>query len=113
VGDGVMGVFGAPDRLSDHADRALDAACEIAEAVEDRFGEELQIGSGLNSGPVVAGSVGGGGRLEFTVIGDPVNVAARVERATRDGDDRILVTESTRALMEAGDVRLEPRGSLP
>src|SRR3954468_14130731 len=82
VGDGVMGVFGAPDRLRDHADRALDAACEIAEAVEDRFGDELQIGIGLNSGPVVAGSVGGGGRLEFTVIGDPVNVAARVERAT-------------------------------
>src|SRR3954447_3251124 len=113
VGDGVMGVFGAPDRLSDHADRALDAACEIAEAVEDRFGDELQIGIGLNSGPVVAGSVGGGGRLEFTVIGDPVNVAARVERATRETGDVVLLTEATRCLLTREHGELEPRGEIP
>ena len=83
VGDGVLAVFGAPERVPDHADRALEAACEIAAAVEEEFGSELAIGIGINSGPVIAGSIGGGGRLEFTVIGDPVNVASRVERATR------------------------------
>src|SRR3954447_25708189 len=99
VGDGVLGVFGAPDRLRDHADRALEAACQIAEAVEERFGGRLQIGIGINSGPVIAGSIGGGGRLEFTVIGDPVNVAARVERATRETGDVVLLTEATRCLL--------------
>jgi adenylate cyclase len=114
VGDGVLGVFGAPERLSDHADRAVRAAMEIDRAVEERYGDALRIGTGVNSGPVSAGTVGGGGRVEFTVIGDPVNVASRVESATRDLGERILVTESTKALMsEDSGVRLEPRGSLP
>jgi adenylate cyclase len=113
IGDGVLGVFGAPERLDDHADRAVRAALEIADAVEEHYGGEVKIGVGVNSGPVSAGSVGGGGRLEFAVIGDPVNVAARVETATRDMGDTVLVTESTKALMEASDIRLEPRGSLP
>ena len=80
-------MFGAPERLADHADRALRGACEIVEAVGRRFGGEVRVGMGLNSGPVVVGSVGGGGRLEFAVIGDPVNVAARVEEATRETGD--------------------------
>jgi class 3 adenylate cyclase len=113
VGDGVLGVFGAPDRLPDHADRALETACEIAEAVEERFGNELRIGIGINSGPVIAGSIGGGGRLEFTVIGDPVNVAARVERATRKTGDVVLLTEATRCLLTRAQPDLEPRGSMP
>ena len=113
VGDGVLGVFGAPDRLTDHADRALEAACAIAAAVEERFGDRLTIGIGINSGPVIAGSIGGGGRLEFTVIGDPVNVAARVERATRETGDIVLLTEGTRCLLTREHHDLEPRGSMP
>jgi class 3 adenylate cyclase len=62
----------------------------------------------------MVGTVGGGGRLEFTVIGDPVNVAARVEEATRDVGDRILLTESTRALLsERWRALLDERGSMP
>jgi adenylate cyclase len=113
IGDGVLAVFGAPQRLPDHADRALDAACEIAAAVEERFGEKLRVGIGINSGPVVVGSIGGGGRLEFTVVGDPVNVAARVERATRETGDVILLTEATRCLLTREHAELEPRGSMP
>ena len=71
----------------------LEAACEIALAVEERYGGELGMGAGINSGPVSAGSVGGGGRLEFTVVGDAVNVAARVERATRELGARVLLTD--------------------
>jgi class 3 adenylate cyclase len=97
VGDGLLAVFGAPDRLPDHADRALTAALAIPRHVHDVFGGELEIGIGVNSGTVVAGSVGGGDRYEFTVIGDPVNVAARVEEATRATGDEVLVTEDLRA----------------
>jgi len=88
IGDGLLAVFGAPERLDDHADRAVAAALEIAQQVRDRFQGELEVGVGVNSGTVVVGTIGGGGRLDFTVIGDTVNTAARVESATRTtGDD--------------------------
>jgi adenylate cyclase len=89
------------------------AALEIVAAVRERFRDELGIGVRVNSGRVVAGTVGGGGRLEFTVIGDPVNVAARVERATRETGDVVLLTEATRCLLTRVDADLEPRGSMP
>jgi adenylate cyclase len=109
IGDGLLGVFGAPERLDDHADRAVAAALEIAALVRDVYGDGLRVGIGVNSGPVLAGTVGGGGRLDFTVIGDPVNTAARVEEATRETDDEILVTQATRALMELDLVEFEER----
>jgi class 3 adenylate cyclase len=99
VGDGLLGVFGAPDRLPDHADRCIDAALQIAEVVEEAYEGALRVGIGVNSGPVVSGTVGGGGRVEFTVIGDTVNTAARVEEATRETGDTILVTEAVCRLL--------------
>ena len=99
VGDGLLGVFGAPDHLRDHADRAVAAALEIADTVRERYGGELRIGIGVNSGPVIAGTIGGGGRVEFTVIGDAVNTAARVEEVTRATGDEVLITEATRDLL--------------
>jgi class 3 adenylate cyclase len=114
IGDGVLAVFGAPERHGDHADCALEAAVRIAEAVEQRYGNDLRVAVGINSGPVMVGTVGGGGRLEFTVIGDPVNVAARVEEVTRDTGDTVLLTESTRALLsEKWRAQLDERGSMP
>jgi adenylate cyclase len=112
VGDGVMGVFGAPEHLADHADRALEAACDIADAVEEHYRGALRIGIGINSGPVIAGTIGGGGRLEFTVIGDPVNVAARVERATRRTGDTILLTDATRCLLTRHEIELDERRAM-
>jgi adenylate cyclase len=105
IGDGLLAVFGAPERLDDHADRAVAAAVEIAALVRERYGGELRVGIGVNSGRVMAGTIGGGGRLDFTVIGDPVNTAARVESATRQTDDDLLITESTRRLLD-GDQRV-------
>ena len=70
------------------------------------------MGIGLNSGPVSVGSIGGGGRLEFAVIGDPVNVAARVGKATREIGDTILLTEATRCLLDGDAVEVEPRGEV-
>ena len=95
IGDGVLAVFGSPNPLADHADRAVHAAMDIQRLVRQEFGDELRIGIGINTGAVMAGSVGGGGRFQFTVIGDPVNVASRVERMTRDTGDDILVTQAT------------------
>ncbi len=66
VGDGLLAVSGAPRRQSDHADKALAVALQIVERVRSENG--LQIGIGLNSGEVVAGNVGGAGRLEFSVL---------------------------------------------
>jgi adenylate cyclase len=113
IGDGLLAVFGAPRRQSDHPDRALSAAVAIAARVKQQFGDELRIGIGLNTGPVVAGNVGGAGRLNFSVIGDAVNVAARVEAATRRTGDTILVTDATRRLLARDSDRWHERIAVP
>jgi class 3 adenylate cyclase len=113
IGDGLLAVFGAPERHADHATRAVAAAREIAQLVRDGMGGELRVGVGVNSGRVVVGTIGGGERRDFTVIGDPVNTAARVEAATRLTGDDILITETTlRALGPHGD-DFEERFSVP
>ena len=113
VGDGLLGVFGAPERRPDHADRGVAAALQIAEVVEEAYGGALRVGIGVNSGTVVAGTVGGGGRLEFTVIGDTVNTAARVEEATRETGDAVLVTEATCGLLRADHGGFVERPGVP
>src|ERR671937_713480 len=113
VGDGLLGVFGAPERLADHADRGVAAALDIAAVVRRAYGGRLRIGIGVNSGPVIAGTIGGGGRVEFTVIGDTVNTAARVEAITRETDDTILITEATRRLLRRDHGGFAERGTVP
>jgi PAS domain S-box-containing protein len=109
VGDGLLAVFGAPTSNQDHADRAVEAAFEIACQARERFQGDLEIGIGIDSGSVVVGNVGGGGRLDFTVIGDAVNTAARIEAATRETGDQILISDQTRRRLWRAEVRLEPR----
>jgi adenylate cyclase len=112
IGDGLMAVFGAPRRQPDHADRALATALEVARAIGAGAAGPLRVGIGLNSGAVVAGNVGGAGRFEFSVIGDAVNVAARVESATRETGDSILLTEHTKDLLRADHGVLQQRTGL-
>lgn len=109
-GDGLLAVFGAPEPFPDHADRALRAASEIALAVDGR-GEagELRVGVGVNTGTVIAGAIGGAGRLNFSVIGAAVNVASRVEAHTRETGDDILITGQTRDRLSA-PLEAESRG---
>jgi adenylate cyclase len=109
VGDGLVAVFGAPEWFPDHADRAVRAACEMARVVNSGGDGAFRIGVGVNSGRVVAGSIGGGGRLNFSVIGDPVNVASRVEAATRQTGDDVLITATTRDLL-GEEIEVETRG---
>ncbi len=109
IGDGLLAVFGAPQRLPNHAAAAVSAAQSIAAAVEAEFHGELSVGIGINTGTVVAGNVGGAGRFEFSVIGDPVNVAARVESATRQTGDTILISGRTLDVLDDDSVRVEER----
>lgn len=111
LGDGILAVFGSPVRQDDHADRALAAAREL---ICDRlpefnewmrsegYGDGFHMGVGLNSGRVLAGNVGSERRLEYTVIGDTVNTASRIEGITKDTPYQLLLSESTRQLLRAG-----------
>jgi adenylate cyclase len=112
IGDGLLGVFGAPEPLPDHGPQAVAAALEIATQVADRFAGRISVGVGVNSGPVIAGTVGGGGRVEYTVIGDTVNTAARVEAATRVTGDPVLITEATRRLLPEGEREMSARAGI-
>jgi class 3 adenylate cyclase len=113
IGDGLLAIFGAPERYRDQADRAVGAALEIAQLVRDRYGDELRVGIGVNSGRAVVGTIGGGGRLDFTVLGDTVNAAARVESATRQTNDDVLITNATRLPLSGMHDSWTPRPLLP
>ena len=111
LGDGALAVFGAPNDLADHADAAVSAAVLIHRLVAERFGGELRIGIGINTGKVIAGTIGGGSKLEFTLIGDTVNVAARVEQLTKTTGDAILLTHQTVDALASRPPGLTDRGS--
>ena len=110
LGDGALAVFGAPNDLADHADAALNAAVLIQRLVAERFGGELRIGIGINTGTVIAGTIGGGGKLEFTLIGDTVNVAARVEQLTKTTGDAILAHPAVRRRPDCSTTRTRRPG---
>lgn len=110
LGDGALAVFGAPNDLADHADAAVDAAVLIHGRVVERFDRELRIGIGINTGPVIAGTIGAAGKLESTLIGDTVNVAARVEQLTKTTGDTILLTGQSVDALAARPSGLADRG---
>ena len=109
IGDAVLAVFGAPERIPQHADRAVQCAVELARTINSRRPGGFEVGVGVNTGPVVAGSIGGAGRLSFSVIGDAVNLAARVEASTRETGDPVLITGETRAQLSE-TIEVESRG---
>jgi adenylate cyclase len=103
-GDGLLAVFGAPIPLDDHADRSLATAREMLGVRLPRFnrwlgehglGKGFRMGIGLNSGGFMSGNVGSARQLEYTVHGDTVNTAARLEAMTKTAKRSILVAEST------------------
>ncbi len=99
LGDAVMGVFGAPLPLVDHRREALEAALAIRQAL-DRPGM-LPPGIGIASGWALVGNVGSKERLEYTAVGDPVNLAARLEEMA--GPNEIMAAESCFALPPGGE----------
>jgi adenylate cyclase len=109
IGDAIMAVFGSPLQRADDARRALDCAMKILEAATNWSLERKQVGQppvaigiGAHYGEVFAGAVGGEPLLEYTVIGDTVNVAQRLERLSRDVGSPLVV--SAPLLQAAGSV---------
>ena len=112
IGDCIMAVFGAPIALEDDAERALHAALSMRNRIElfnqrrsDKIKEPLALHIGINSGTVIAGNVGNDLRMSYTVMGDTVNVASRLEGAAVRG--QIFVSHSTYRLA-AGAFRFRP-----
>ena len=89
----------------------MRAAVVIQQEIRHRFGDSVRVGLGINTGKVIAGTIGAGGKLDFTVIGDPVNVAARVEELTKETGDHILMTHHTLVAMDGRPEGLVERGT--
>ena len=113
IGDAVMAAFNAPLPMEAHAAGALRAGqALLALAERERFeGEALKVRVGVATGPVAAGSVGGGGRQTYTVYGDTVNLAQRLEAKNKELGTRLLVCGETRAA--CGAASLAEVGELP
>ncbi|MBK8251623.1 MAG: adenylate/guanylate cyclase domain-containing protein [Polyangiaceae bacterium] len=103
IGDCIMAVWGAPIHQPDHADRALAAAEDIMHFLEvaaaewrKKYDAEVRLGIGVNSGEAIVGNIGSDKRMEYTVIGDVVNIAARLEAMA--APNQVLVAEGTQAI---------------
>lgn len=106
IGDAIMVVFGAPVPQPDDALRAVRAAVKMRESLarlnrrlEARGATPIRTGVGLHSGEVVAGNIGSERRMEYTVIGDAVNLASRLEGATKDLGADLVISETTYELV--------------
>lgn len=123
MGDGIMAVFGAPLVSDDHADRALRAAREMLgprlAAFNAWASQDLRMGVGVCTGPVMSGTVGSDRRLEYAAVGDTTNTAARLEQMTKDAGVAILVADTTKAalrdaqdgLRHVGELEVRGRGA--
>jgi class 3 adenylate cyclase/DNA-binding NarL/FixJ family response regulator len=114
-GDAVMAVFGAPEPQEDHAERALRCALAMqarqTQLNVDGWGSDvptLGVGIGVNTGSVIAGTVGGGGRLEYTVVGDAVNVAQRLQ-SEAEGGQVVASATTVAAAPEVAATSIGPR----
>lgn len=97
LGDGFLATFNVPVEDGHHAEKAVDAARDILECVSSRefAGERLSVRIGINTGSLVAGNIGGGGRQSYTVYGDVVNIAARLEALNKEYGTSLLIADAT------------------
>lgn len=116
IGDAIMATFGTPDTAPDDPNRAVAAALDMRRALaqmnanrESKGLPPLRQGIGIHTGQVIAGNIGTAERLEYTVIGDTVNVASRVESATKEAQTDVLVTQTV-ADRASADAQFEDAG---
>lgn len=102
IGDAIMALFGAPVPLAAHADAAVAAAKNMESALDGLNRDfaalgfpPLDVGIGIHTGPVLVGNIGSSSRMEYTAIGDTVNIASRVEGLCKTLSLNLLITEST------------------
>ena len=105
MGDCIMAFWGAPMECEDHAQQAMLASKDMLMLLDDlnrQLDEEglphLNVGVGINTGPCVVGNMGSEARFDYSVLGDAVNTASRLEGQTRNYDDWILIGENTAAI---------------
>ncbi len=112
-GDAMLVTFNIPIQDSQHADHAVNAALEIQELLKGTTfaGVTLRTRIGINTGEVIAGNVGAGDRINYTVHGDAVNLAARLEQLNKQHGTLVLISESTVALLN-GVYPIEPLGEV-
>ncbi len=108
LGDGFVALFNAAGDQPDHASRAVDAAERMLQKLETlnadseaEGGQTLAIGVGIHTGRAIVGNIGSQQRLEYTAIGETVNLASRVEGLTKKVGEPILLTDATRARLSA------------
>jgi adenylate cyclase len=116
LGDGFLALFGAPLEDPDAGHRAVTAARQILEAMErENAGSDwpLRLGIGIHIGKVVAGNVGSSRRKEYTVIGDTVNFAARLEALNKEFGSQLLVSQDVYASVRGGHADAVALGEVP
>lgn len=108
IGDAIMAVWGAPIPIEDHADRALESSLKMLEELEilqKKWQTEglplLDIGIGLNTGDMVVGNMGSDQRFDYTVLGDSVNLGARLEGINKNYGTRIICSEFTKNALKS------------
>lgn len=118
IGDCIMAVFGSPEPLENHALQACRAALagqaalqRFNDEIEAKYGMRLGMRTGINTGPVVVGNVGSARKKNYTVLGDAVNLASRLEGANKETDTTILLGPATAAYAEA-DMVMRPAARL-
>lgn len=118
VGDMVMALFSAPLDDADHAENAVRTAIDMVRELGElnrawaaRGMTQLDIGIGVNSGDMIAGNIGSSSIMSYTVIGDNVNLGARLESLNKDYKCRIIISDATRARL-TGDYDIRPLGDV-
>ncbi len=118
IGDAIMAFWGAPSPRKDHALATVKAAIamqaaakELHNLVQARWGEQFRIGIGINTGDALVGHIGSPRRMGYTAVGDPANLASRVEGLTKDYQAEILITQTTHDLVK-DQVEAEPLGEV-